>query len=389
MKDKFYVEMAEKYGTPFYLFDLNELDKRVEKIHACIGSRASLCFAMKANPFLTEYLSKEVACLEVCSPGELQICKELEIPLKNIVLSGVVKEKQDIEWILNQDQELPIFTAESVFQYQMLCEMANKYNRKIDVLPRLTSGNQFGMDKDVLIDLVQRSKGEQLVEITGIHFFSGTQKRRAELIQAELDALDAALMEIEEKTSIKMERLEYGSGIDVEYFLTGKPFDEMGMLESLSDSVKKMKFQGNITIEMGRFIAASCGEFITQAREMKENAGVLYCLTDGGAHHLNYDGQVMAAKKPLLRQVPKRQEAELQEYNIYGALCSTKDVLVKHCQLKELKLGDLLVFEKTGAYSMTEGMSLFLSRDLPTVVSCKDGEDIMLRPSMPTYTMNF
>lgn len=30
--------------------------------------------------------------------------------------------------------------------------------------------------------------------------------------------------------------------------------------------------------------------------------------------------------------------------------------------------GDILIFERTGAYSVMEGMSLFLSRELPQVI---------------------
>lgn len=43
------------------------------------------------------------------------------------------------------------------------------------------------------------------------------------------------------------------------------------------------------------------------------------------------------------------------------------DILVKAAPLPEMEIGDALVFENAGAYCMTEGMSLFLSRDLPQI----------------------
>ena len=45
-------------------------------------------------------------------------------------------------------------------------------------------------------------------------------------------------------------------------------------------------------------------------------------------------------------------------------------------------------FETAGAYCMTEGISLFLSRALPTVVLLKDDKPILVRESKETYPIN-
>jgi len=49
-------------------------------------------------------------------------------------------------------------------------------------------------------------------------------------------------------------------------------------------------------------------------------------------------------------------------------LCTVSDVLVKNMPLAGAYEGDVLVFQNTGAYSVTEGISLFLSRNLPKVL---------------------
>ena len=51
-----------------------------------------------------------------------------------------------------------------------------------------------------------------------------------------------------------------------------------------------------------------------------------------------------------------------------GSLCTVNDILVKNLPLRSARTGDVLVFENTGAYSVTEGMSLFLCRDLPKIL---------------------
>ncbi len=56
-------------------------------------------------------------------------------------------------------------------------------------------------------------------------------------------------------------------------------------------------------------------------------------------------------------------------WNIYGALCTVHDVIAADLPLDRPAPGDLFVFQNTGAYSVTEGMALFLSRDIPMVLS--------------------
>ena len=46
--------ILKEYQTPAYVFDLDALTRRVQRISACLKkSGIDLCYAMKANPFLT------------------------------------------------------------------------------------------------------------------------------------------------------------------------------------------------------------------------------------------------------------------------------------------------------------------------------------------------
>ena len=106
-------------------------------------------------------------------------------------------------------------------------------------------------------------------------------------------------------------------------------------------------------------------------------------------HHIVYFGQHMAMKMPAFSVIGKENEPEEKEYNICGSLCSMNDIMVKGAPLPEIEIGDMICFENTGAYCLTEGISLFLSRDIPAVYLKKnDSEIIRLRPSFETYNLN-
>lgn len=99
----FIKELIEKEHTPTpaYVFDLDKMKEFVKKVQSCLGDSAQLCYAMKANPFLTGPMMDVVPTFEVCSPGEFRICERVGVPMERIVLSGVYKNPEDMEYVLS------------------------------------------------------------------------------------------------------------------------------------------------------------------------------------------------------------------------------------------------------------------------------------------------
>ena len=81
--------------TPAYYFDLDVFAQRVELVCRELAG-IPITFSMKANPFLVAELPGNIAHVEVCSPGELAICKSNQIPGSRIIYSGVNKGMADI-----------------------------------------------------------------------------------------------------------------------------------------------------------------------------------------------------------------------------------------------------------------------------------------------------
>ena len=142
---------------------------------------------------------------------------------------------------------------------------------------------------------------------------------------------------------------------------------------------------------MGRSIAASCGTFLTGVADAKVNDGQRYAIVDGGMNHLVYFGQSLAMRDPkcALLDYEGRTVHPVEPWNVCGSLCSVNDILAKQLPFPGLEIGDVLAFENTGAYCMTEGISLFLSRELPRVCLVgADGQTRLVRDALPTYPLN-
>ena len=105
--------VAATYGTPTYIFDVREVEARIRLLRSLLPEDTGLCFAVKANPFLIPYVADLVDRLEVCSPGEYEICIQEQIAPEKIVVSGVNKTYESMKRILSYSKGAGIYTIES------------------------------------------------------------------------------------------------------------------------------------------------------------------------------------------------------------------------------------------------------------------------------------
>lgn len=138
---------------------------------------------------------------------------------------------------------------------------------------------------------------------------------------------------------------------------------------------------------MGRFFAATSGVHLTTVMDVKCNMGCNYAICDSGINQLHYDGQIKGMQAPDIKLFNKEPEGEKQRYVLCGSLCTTADILANFNTV-ELKNGDVLAFNRVGAYSIYEGMANFLSRELPGVVMVSDNGIVRVREEVPTDIFN-
>ena len=391
----FIKELTEKdhTPTPSYVFDLDKMKGFVKKVQSCLGESVQLCYAMKANPFLTGPMMEVVSSFEVCSPGEFRICERVGVPMERIVLSGVYKNPEDVEYVLSAYGGRGMYTVESLQHLQILNDTAVKLGMKIAVLIRVTSGNQFGVDEEDIRKMVSDRGNYPGIEIEGLQFYLGTQKRELSQMKTELEHLDEFIGELKEVNGFETRVLEYGPGFFVPCFKKDKSEDVEDVLGEFKELLECLKFKGKVVLEMGRFLAATCGYYVTSIVDMKVNKDQPYVIMDGGINHLNYYGQVMAMKQPYCVQLDaegnEKTEGEAEAWNLCGALCTVSDVVVKRFPLHKPQIHDILVFERVGAYSVTEGIYLFLSRPLPRIYFwTEEGGLRMVREGVHTDLLN-
>ncbi len=379
--------------TPAFFFDSDAFSARIHKIKELLGEEIPLTYSIKANPFLLNCLPKEIEHVEVCSPGELEICQKMGIAPEHIIYSGVMKELTDVRRASLYG--VAIMTAESMLHVKLENEVSTAA-RPQKVILRLTSGNQFGMSEEDIEYLVSHKEEYPNLEFYGIHYYSGTQKKKLKNIEKDLFHLTEFLSKLEENYGFEAQLVEFGPGLAVNYF--NEPYEDadMALLAEAAEVLKGFAASFPLGIEMGRFMAATCGTYVTQVKDIKNSCDTNYLIVDGGMHHLKYYGQTMAMQVPPIWTLngsshsPEKESGILaKDYCICGSLCTVADVLVREARLPELQVGDFLGFERCGAYSVTEGSALFLSRTMPRVYLYSEEKGAkLLRDFVPTDKIN-
>ena len=369
-------------GTPSYVFDLDVFEKRVNLVKKYFGDKTGICFSIKANPFLLGRLPETFDKIEVCSPGELTICENTGVDMSKIIFSGVNKTKADVERAA--DDKVGTFTAESMLHVELVNSAALSRNTVYPVLLRVTDvkgGSQFGMQDCDVIEIIKNRDSYKGIKIVGIHYFTGTQKRKAKPIIRELDFVADFIAKVKDELDFTIERVEYGTGLAIDYFADDADEQEEARLSEISPKIREIAEIADLTVEMGRFFAAPCGYYFTKVMDVKTNYDINYAIVDGGMNQLKYDGQLQGMQIPKIIHLKANESSkeEAKPWTLCGSLCTTADILARNVSFNGLEIGDTLVFCRTGAYSVMEGMAVFLSREMPvvTVYSEKEGVTVL------------
>ena len=383
-------EIMRAYDTPAYVFDADAFRTRIRDVRKALGDETGLCFSMKANPFLAAVAADEGLLVETCSPGELDICIACGIAPRQILYSGVCKGEEDVRRAL--EYGVGTFTAESPRQLTLVDAEAESMGKVADVLLRLAAGSQFGMTFDDLAACVDSRDSMCGVSLVGIHYFVGTQRSHAREQRKDLSIVAEAVARLRDEHGWDPSRIEYGPGLPVPYFDGDDFSDTLAPARELAPALSSMSTGHALTVEMGRFLAAGCGCYVSRIVETKDGEGDPYAFVEGGINHVSYYGHMMGMKRPVIRNITAVIDGDAEgrdrgPWNLCGSLCTTSDVLARRLSLP-LRVGDALSLENAGAYSVTEGIGLFLSRDLPKVIMIDRGKATLLRDAMPTSSIN-
>ncbi|HEU4847367.1 MAG TPA: alanine racemase [Rubrobacteraceae bacterium] len=393
-------EIAREYGTPFYLYHGETVVERVRRVRGALGTEVS--YSVKANPSLgvCQLIAREKAAgAEVASSGELAVARAAGFEPEDIVFAGPGKTDDELKRVVQEG----IFAdnVESLGEIERLAQIAAGMGRKIGVGLRINPAaqlmgsqmrmggtvGQFGMDQAELEEAVEKTLSHPDLILRGVHVYTATQVFEVEPLLEHCRNIFEIALEAADYAGHPLEMIDFGGGFGVPYFEKMSEFDlerfGEGFRELLSTYRSDPRLEGcRFLFELGRYLVADAGVYVTRAVDVKRTRGKTFVVTDGGMnHHLTATGnmgQVFRKSYPLLNLTRMGGVPE-EGIAVAGPCCTPLDMFGSNIPLADPEVGDLIGVFYSGAYGFSASNLGFLSHPAPAEVLLWQGEAHQLR----------
>ena len=373
---------VEAGGTPFFVYDRNLLSQRVRELRASLPEGLGLNYAIKANPMpaLTGFLSAQVDGFDVASAGEMRVALDAGMPREEVSFAGPGKTDSELRRAIAAGIIIEIESAGELQRAADIgADLGVQPNLAVRVNPDFSvkgSGmqmgggpQQFGVDAEAVPELLERLT-ECGARFHGFHVFPGSQNLRAEVLAEACERIGALVEELGRNAPVPPPRINLGGGFGVPYSPNDHRLDVSALAPALERVCARLRaaFPGvTLRIELGRYITAEAGVYLTRVVDRKVSRGKTYLVTDGGLHHQlaasgNF-GQRIRRNFPLAAAGPARGTEE--RVSVVGCLCTPLDLLGDDVMLPGLGPGDLVAIFQAGAYGLTASPTAFLGHEPP------------------------
>jgi len=393
-------EIAREFGTPFYLYHGETIVDRVRRVREALGTEVS--YSVKANPSLgvCQLIAREKeAGAEVASSGELAVARAAGFEPEDIVFAGPGKTDDELKRVVQEG----IFAdnVESLGEIDRLARISGEMGRKIGVGLRINptaqlmgsqmrmggTVGQFGIDQAELEEAVEKTLSYPELILRGVHVYTATQVFEVDPLLEHCRNIFEIALEAADYAGHPLEMIDFGGGFGVPYFEKMLEFDLQrfgeGFRELLSTYRSDPRLEGcRFLFELGRYLVANAGVYVTRAVDVKRTRGKTFVVTDGGMnHHLTATGnmgQVFRKSYPLLN-LTRMSGVPEEGVAVAGPCCTPLDTFGSNIPLADPEVGDLIGVFYSGAYGFSASNLGFLSHPAPAEVLLWRGEAHRLR----------
>ena len=375
--------LAERVGrTPFYAYDRAALTQRVALLRQHLPPEIHLHYAMKANPMpaVVQHMAGLVDGIDIASGGEQRVALDTPMAAGLISFAGPGKSDADLACaiaagvVLNMESEaemerIAVIGKRLAITPKVAVRVNPDFELKSSGMKMGGGPKQFGVDAERVPAMLARI-GELALAFQGFHIYSGSQNLKAASIQDAHEKTFALAIRLAEHWPGPLLTLNIGGGFGVPYF----PGEERLDLAAVGDNLKRLlpEFRRHlpdtqVIIELGRYLVAEAGIYVSRVIERKVSRGQVYLVTDGGLHHHlsasgNF-GQVIRKNYPVI--IGNRVAgAERETASVVGPLCTPLDLLADQMDLAKADAGDLVVVFQSGAYGLSASPVAFLSHPM-------------------------
>lgn len=393
------IELAQRYGTPLYIMDENEIRRAcasykgsIERYYGGHGlvTYASKAFCCKA---ICKIAMEEGLGLDVVSIGELYTAKSVGFPMDKVFFHGNNKTPQELLAAL--EYEVGQIVVDNLVELEQLNQLAASQKKTANILFRVKPGVEAHTHKFIRTGQIDSKFGLALeggeamravleaikmpnIHLKGLHCHIGSQIFDIEPFQESAAVMLRFLADIKKETGKELEILDLGGGFGIKYLEEHDPVKYDQYMKKVSQTVGAVCQELGlntpfIVIEPGRSIVGPAGITLYTVGAVKEIPNVrTYASVDGGMcdnpRYILYQSEYEALV------ANKANQPRSEKITLAGKCCESGDLIGEGMMIQPVQSGDIVAVLATGAYNYS--MSSNYNRiPRPPVVMLRDGED--------------
>jgi diaminopimelate decarboxylase len=376
------IELAEKYGTPVFIYDEDQIRERCREAVAAFPdgvSYASKAFLCKSMARLAH---EEGMHIDVASGGEMAVALAAGVPAASLVLHGNNKSAAELEGAMRAG--IGRIVVDSFDELDRIEAIVASGAPSPTVLIRVTPGveahthefvqtgqedSKFGLGtaSGAAREAIERAHASAAMTLVGVHVHIGSQIFDAGSFEKAIEII-APLV-----APFGLPEMSIGGGLGVPYVEgeSAPTITEWGA--AVRRALARAGMSVRVHAEPGRSIVAAAAITVYRVGTIKDLPGIrTYVAVDGG---------MSDNPRPVLYGsgyevfLPRAVGAERgRVVTVVGKHCESGDTLVRDGALpQDLEVGDLLATPVTGAYGHSMG-SNYNKVPRPPVVFVRDGQ---------------
>ncbi len=387
--------LAEKYGTPLYVYSKKTLQHHLKQLQSAFAAVNPLvCYSIKTNGNLhiTKLMVEGGAGCDVTSAGELYRALKAGCPADKIVFAGAGKTDAEIRMAF--DNGVFLFNVESEGELDAIADIARGMNRVAQVALRVNpdlppkthaktdtsvKGVKFGLDIDTVLEFAQKVVKNPHVKVVGLHMHLGSPILSTEPYRLGI-AKGLMLIDKLRDQGHKINVWNMGGGFGINY-KKNEALPATAFAEVIVPGIQKSGCK--LVLEPGRFIVGNAGLLVSRVIYTKDSGGKHFVIQDAAMNDLIRPTLYESFHRvwPVVGSPPEDFQIENPgtiKCDVVGPVCESGDFLAKDRYLPPVGRGELLATFSAGAYGMAMA-SNYNGRPRAAEVLVDGGEHHLIR----------
>ena len=384
MNNEHLLDLANKYGSPLYVYDTDIIASQYRRITDAFEKveELQLNYAVKAlsNINILRFFKNLGAGLDTVSIQEVNLALSVGVDPKKIIYTPNGVSLEEIENVAKKGVQINIDNLS-------ILELFGQKHPEIPVCIRINPHIMAGGNSKISVGHIDSKFGisvhqvphiKRVVENTGMHVNGIHMHTGSDILDIDTFLRATEILFDVAKKFKTIDFIDFGSGFKVPYKEgdISTDIEQLGLqlTERFNSFCKDFGKKVTLMFEPGKFLVSKAGNFLAKVNVVKQTTSTVFAGIDSGFNHLirpmMYDSyhHITNISNPNGRD---------RYYSVVGYICET-DTFGSNRRISEISEGDILCFENAGAYCFSMA-SNYNSRYRPAEVMIYNNDDYLIR----------